>query len=181
METGSLCGSQQLVEVLTELGLDERAAEAYVLASAYISPVMVLGRESLEELKPLVTAVVRVKEYPDEKSWRLHARIADYTVLDFYGWATESGLKIVKALTEGRDPSQLLEERRERVERDRRRYWRILSEEGEVFLAYLDLPAMLAKHEGGRGAAGALLEALGDDLACCLAVVSAIVVSYEGS
>jgi len=113
---------RRAVEGLAGLGLDECAAEAYALASAYVSSVMVLGRESLKKLKPLVSAVVRVREYPDEKSWRLHAGIADYTVLDFYGWATESGLKVVKALAEGRALSQLLEERCERVDRFKNRF-----------------------------------------------------------
>jgi len=176
-----VAGLRGVVGVLAGLGLDECAAEAYVLASAYVSPVIVLGRSSLRDLEPLVAAVVRAREALNERSWKLHARIADYTVLDMYEWATDNGLEVVKALAEGRDPSELLSARRERVARDVKRYWRVAGEEGEAFVAYLNLPEMLSRHAEGRAAARRLLELMGDDLACCLAVVSAIVAELEGA
>lgn len=64
--------------------LISKAAESLCLASAYINL--------------------------DDRGWRLHTRIADYTTLDFYAWSTEHALKALKE-------NRLIEALQERIQR----------------------------------------------------------------
>ena len=155
-------------------GLPEPVLEAYCYASVYVSPVLVLGRECVGELRPLVVEKVLVDKELSDKDYKLHMRIADYTVLDFYAWATSKALEALRALAEGRDARPILEERLGRVREDKRRYWRIISDEGREFLLYLDLLPLLARARPSE--LGEILSSYGWVAPATLAIVSAVVI-----
>ena len=106
------------------------AAEALCLASLYISPIMT---NSLQDFDASIVKTVKTSKEMDNKDWKLHMRIADYTTLDFYTWATENAAEVLH-----RSLDEILRERRERIEKDVKRYWRLSEEKGRIFLAYLD-------------------------------------------
>ncbi len=155
---------QRVVQLFSEV-LDVRSSEALCLASSYVCPLMVLS--GFEDFSDAVVDVVRTEKELSIKDWKLHMRIADYTVLDFYSWAVESALKALR----GGDVEAVLEERKERIKKDKKRYWRLASEEGDVFLAYLD-PLLLAYRHGLLGR----LEEIGEDAAVTLGMISALVI-----
>lgn len=133
----------ELARVLAEaLEAEFRVIEGVVLASAYVSPVLVIGRRAVEGVAKLAVDVVESRADMDLRLWRLHLRIADYTVLDLYRWSTEH----VEALLEGRVGLQEFRREREaRIRRDKARYWRLTKAEGAPwkFLFYIDLASRL--------------------------------------
>jgi len=141
------------------------AAETLCLASAYVSPIMAVG--NIQDFRPAIIRTVRTSIEPDDKKWRLHMRIADYTTLDFYAWSTETALE---AIRKGR-LRQALEERAGRAADDEKRYWRLKPGEGRAFLTYLDPLKIVCE-------AGLIDEfkKLGEDAASVLGMIAAIVV-----
>jgi hypothetical protein len=111
-----------------------RAVEAIALASCYVSPIITF-QQDYKDLKPFSIDEVLINRELSEKDLKLHLRIADYSVIDFYRWAVGS---LLSSLKEGKIEEHL-EERRKRIEKDKKRYWRIASKEGKTFIAYLDL------------------------------------------
>lgn len=116
------------------LGVPVELAELLVYASTYVSPALLIGERYLEGAAKLAVGSVKVCREMDTASWKLHLRIADYTVLDFYEKCVDEALSIL----EGADPQPTLESRLERVKRDAKRYWRIACAEGRPFLLYID-------------------------------------------
>jgi len=142
-----------------------QAAETLCLASAYISPIMVV--EGLEDFEGVIIKTVKTPVNLDDRGWRLHMRIANYTTLDFYAWSTENALK---ALRENH-LIEALQERAQKAAEDEKRYWRLKPGEGKgrIFLAYLDpLKAVF-----NAGLKDEFLR-LGDDVASVLGVVAAL-------
>jgi hypothetical protein len=140
------------------------AIEAIALASCYVSPIITF-QQDYEDLKPFAIDEVYVNKKLSEKDLKLHFRIADYSVIDFYKWAVDS---LCLSIKEGKIREHL-EERRKRVEKDKRRYWRIASNEGKVFIAYLDLAQFLVEELN-------LDEEQLEDLASMFGIVAAVVV-----
>jgi hypothetical protein len=116
------------------------AVEAIALASCYVSPIITF-QQDYEDLRPFAIDEVYTNKELDEKDLKLHFRIADYSVIDFYKWAVDS---FCLSMEKGKIREHL-EERRKRVEKDKRRYWRISSKEGKTFIAYLDLAQFLVE------------------------------------
>ncbi len=143
---------------------DSALGEALVLASCYVSPLLVLGEGAGSLVERISVGVVRCSKEMGVNDWKLHLRIADYTILDMYRDCVVEALRVLRGEAGVED---VLEARRERVERDVKRYWRIAGGEGWVFLGYVDLLALL------RGDLDALRE-VGLDSAACLAVVPAV-------
>ena len=130
--------------VVKEFAVIEEAAEAVVLASTYVSPIIALGKGSFEKLEPLKVEEVESKVELQDRDWKLHFRIADYTVLDFYQWSLENARRLWEKDV---DLELLKHERKERIKKDKRRYWRL--QKGETsfpFLLYLDLAQLAAEH-----------------------------------
>jgi len=157
---------RRLVDLLVEeVGGGLEAVEAYVLASAYVSPILLIGRRVQEEASRLAVDVVESRRKLDLKMWKLHLRIADYTVLDLYRWSTEH----VEALLRGEvGLEEFRRERLAKIRRDKARYWRLTKAEGEPwsFLYYLDLASRLSedgveevKKLGAEAPAGLAIEA----------------------
>jgi hypothetical protein len=139
----SLTSLVDLVE--TGLGLEKSKAEALVLASAYVSPLLMLGKKSLRSLEPLSVDRVEARVKLTPRDLKLHLRIADYSVLDFYRWSVENAerLWVTKNL------SDLVKERAERIARDKKRYWRLRGGEKPLpFLLYVDLVQTIVNNPG---------------------------------
>lgn len=126
---------QALTEELVRAGLPREVAELLIFASTYVSPAMLVGDRYRGYLEELATDAIVVCRELSIGEWKLHLRIADYTVLDFYEESVDEALK---ALEEPSYIDRLLEGRRARISRDRRRYWRISCEGGRPFLYYID-------------------------------------------
>ena len=159
-------------EQLTDL--PRPVLEAYCYASVYVSPVLVLGRECVNDLSPLAVEKVLVNRELSDKEYKLHMRIADYTVLDFYAWATSGALEALRVMAGGQDARPILEERLERIRKDKRRYWRVISDEGCEFLLYLDLLLLLAR--AGPSELEGILSSYGWVAPATLAIVSAVII-----
>jgi len=134
--------AKRVLEAAGRLG---PAVEHAVAASLYVSPLIIAGEEGLGELKPYVVAEVKCSRELSDREWRLHFRIADYAVLDMAEWAIESTRRAVEGIRSGGGLSEVVEERKARVQRDLRRYWRISEEEGRTVVAYIDLLAACRK------------------------------------
>lgn len=131
---------ERLTRLLMDAGLSEVAAEASVLASAHISPLLALDRRAVRLLRPLEAGSVETSKKLNNREWKLHLRIADYTVLDFYIWSIENA----ERLWTEEDPKRIIGERLGRIGKDSKRYWRIIGE-GKKFLIYLDPVRLLWK------------------------------------
>jgi len=145
--------------------LNEMISEVLCLSSVYISPVITNSPEDFEDLK--LSEVKTSKELTD-KDWKLHMRIADYTVLDFYTWAVRQAFTRIK---EGKDIGFILKERREKIEKDKKRYWRIIDEEGKPFLFYIDMLDIAHR----TNLLGEILS-LGEDAFAIFGIVAVVVV-----
>ena len=112
--------------------------EAAVLASIYVSPLLALGGSVAECLERLAVDSVESKVLLDDRGWRLHLRIADYTVLDFYQWSSGHAEALWNPHV---DVKSFAEERAERIAKDKKRYWRLQRGEESPwkFMHYIDL------------------------------------------
>ncbi len=155
------------VSALRSAGVDGLFAEAVVLSSAYISPLLVLSEDYLRMVRRYSLGEVRVCKELGDREWKLHLRIADYSILDSYEGMVEKSIEYVRAPGDDEVRERVLAERREFVARDSRRYWRIACESGEPFLLYLDPLLILESLGGGVGE-------LTEDHAAALAVVPAV-------
>ncbi|MEZ0394535.1 MAG: hypothetical protein ABWK00_05800 [Desulfurococcaceae archaeon] len=155
-------------ELSAGLNLDEEVAELLVLSSIYVSPAILIGNNYLGEAKSLSISSVETCRELSLSEWKLHMRIADYTILDMYEWSVSSALKALEELRTGHVPSEILSERRRAVERDKKRYWRISCSGGRPFLLYVDVLDAAIK-----GAPGFLANAP-DDCAAALSIVPVI-------
>ncbi len=132
--------------------------ETIALASCYLCPILTSARD-YKNLKPFVLDEVYAEELSD-KDLKLHLRIADYSVTDFYVWATTSLYESVK---QGR-LEEHIKERLEKIKKDKKRYWRVLKESGDVFVAYLDLTKLLTT-----------VSEIPEIAACAFSVVTAVI------
>ena len=171
--------------IAAAISVDLGALDAVALASLYVSPLMVLGLRSLEQLRPLIVGTVETGLKLDAKSWKLHMRIADYTVLDFYAWATSAAYRALTAyLREGDEEalSKHLEERRSRIEKDKRRYWRI-ADKGEAprrpVIVYVDLLPALAERLRESEGLRKLLIGMGDLLCGLFGILAGVVIPED--
>jgi len=126
-----------------EIGI---GAKHTAIASIYVSPLLIIGEEALESLKPICVDYVKTEKELSDKDWKLHMRIADYTILDFYSWSTQNSSKIIGSWLKGKDFSKLIEERLSKIKKDKKRYWRIISETGKPIIVYLDLIKYIAEN-----------------------------------
>lgn len=120
------------------LSLNYSIAEAICLASCYVSPLLTLGPKAQSFMKELAVSEVPSKIELSLKDWKLHLRIADYSILDLYEWSTTQAQKL---WLEDVNVEELISERLVAIRKDERRYWRLQrgSMEPRTFLAYLDL------------------------------------------
>jgi hypothetical protein len=167
----SLTSLADLVE--TGLGIGKNTAEALVLASAYVSPLLVLGEKSSRILGSLSVDRVDVRVRLTPRDLKLHLRIADYSVLDLYRWSVESA----ERLWTKKNLSGLAKERAERIARDKKRYWRLRGSGKPLpFLFYVDLVQKIAKN---TGLLKNLLKLPPQEASAGLAILTAVVMGGE--
>ncbi len=151
--------------------LEREVAEAVCLASCYVSPLLALGPSAQRSLKDLAVGEVSSKVEMGVRDWKLHLRIADYSVLDLYEWSTTQAQKLWQ-----RDANfeKLISERVTAIKKDQKRYWRLQRGELEpkTFLVYLDLVQSLHK----AGALRSISEHDVDAVSACLAINVSVLV-----
>jgi len=129
--------------ILEETSIPFELSESLVLASSYISPLLVLGRRFLPFVEKLSVEVVRIckNKTLDIKQWKLHLRIADYTTLDFYEKSVIEAMNLIAKshVLSKKELNSILENRLKRIKEDTKRYWRIKCSEGKPFLYYIDM------------------------------------------
>jgi len=130
-----------LVHVFEAKGFSRELVEALILSSTYISPLLVLTAKYLNDIDHMCIEKVKTCKELDDSSWKLHLRIADYTILDMYEKCIEENIKVLNLLKSNivEEVNNVLEERITRVKKDKKRYWRIACDSGMTFLYYVDL------------------------------------------
>jgi len=136
-------------------GLEEELAEALVTASIYISPIMVISKKYSDAIDKLSVEKIKTCKKLSTRDWKLHMRIADYSVLDMYEFSINGALRVIESCSRN-ELSRIINDREKAVRRDTKRYWRIRCEEqtGEVFLYYIDNLKLYADKCGLEGACG---------------------------
>ncbi|RLE53254.1 MAG: hypothetical protein DRJ26_03595 [Candidatus Methanomethylicota archaeon] len=138
---------QKMVNILSESSkIDKSVIEAVALASAYVTPLISFPKSS-GDLEPLITLKVLSKNKLPEKEIKRHLRISGYTILDFHEKVTTEAyatiLEACKKATLREALEKLINKREKLAEKDSKRYWRIISKEGEAVILYLDLISCL--------------------------------------
>ena len=156
---------------MKRLRADPVFLDSLILASCFVTPLLLIGAEAADEARRYAVSIVNTKVDMGVKDWKLHLRIADYSVLDLYAWCTSHS----KRLWEGYDLNKFVDERRRAVQKDRRRYWRLERGEGEgrPFLAYLDLAQYLIED------LDSLLRLPKEEAALGLAIIPAVLITEE--
>ncbi len=123
-------------------GLDEFIVESIILSSLYISPLFMLSESIIDKINTMILDVVYTCKDLDIRDWKLHMRIADYSIVDWYEETVDLAIEFLE--TRDRDKQiTILDKRREMASRDKKRYWRISCEKGRVFMYYIDLLKLL--------------------------------------
>ena len=114
--------------------------ESIIFSSLYISPLLVIGNKVHNIIHSIGIDHVYTNKTLDIKDWKLHLRIADYTILDMYEKCVMENIEALKCFRFGNTycVKKIIEERCNRVKNDKKRYWRIISDEGRPFLTYID-------------------------------------------
>ncbi len=137
---------EALPAVMVEHGVPRELAEALVLASVYISPLLVIGEEYIKLLERYSIDKVLVCRELNDNEWKLHLRIADYSILDMY---KERVFEILDAIENNLLDEEFLEKvfekRRADVAKDKKRYWRIVCDHGKPFILYIDVLNTITK------------------------------------
>ena len=122
-------------------GLEEIVAEAIILASTYIVPVIILDNVVLDKLRKTNTVAYEVlsqKELKD-KDIKLHMRIAEYSVKDYH-------IEVISRIEKAIEENKLQEEVKWREKlciKDSKRYWRIKQNKGKTLIVYIDILRVL--------------------------------------
>lgn len=136
-----------LVDVLSNIfDFEDYVCDSIVLSSIYVSPLLVLDVKLFNQILKVSTDYVELKVKLGVRDWKLHLRIADYTILDMYRQCVEDAEKLWSLNV---DLSNFINERLERIRSDKKRYWRLSKGETSkgVFLAYLDVAGLIVKKQ----------------------------------
>jgi len=114
--------------------------ESIIFSSLYISPLLVIGNKVHDLIHSIGIDHVYTNKMIDVKDWKLHLRIADYTILDMYEECVMENIEALKCFRLGNTDcvKKIIGERCNRVRNDKKRYWRIISNKGRLFLTYID-------------------------------------------
>jgi len=166
----------EFIKTMSEmLKVNREITEAICLASCYVSPILALGSKSQDSLKSISISEIPTKIKMSLQDWKLHLRIADYSVLDLYEWSTINAEKLWEPKVNVED---LVNERLEAIKRDEGRYWRLRRDnlEPKTFLIYLDLIQTLWK----KGADVKILNNYDKNVvAACLAINVAVFIKTQ--
>ncbi|MCS7369365.1 MAG: hypothetical protein NDF57_06625 [archaeon GBS-70-058] len=126
---------ETLVEKLTIKSLRKEIAELLAFSSTYISPAIIIGEKYRSELESKAVETVKISRELNLAEWKLHLRIADYSVLDFHEKCIEEALQ---AIEKPHITKTILNDRRGRIIKDKKRFWRVLSDQGKPLIYYID-------------------------------------------
>jgi hypothetical protein len=150
----------ELMKTIQELepGIPAYVIESLILTSCYVNALVVLGRQSLSILGPLIIWALRSTAELDEVEVKRNLRIIGYAITDFhnenskraYGMLRETAEKIKK----GEDQSgvkgeieKFINERKRLAMVDgEKRFWRLRQAGGEeerIVIAYLDVVPLI--------------------------------------
>lgn len=120
--------------------LPNELVESIILSSTYISPLLVIGDKIHNIIHDIGIDHVYTDKSLDINSWKLHLRIANYTVLDMYEKCIIENIEALECLRSGNTECvmEIIKQRYSRVQKDKKRYWRIISDSGRPFLTYID-------------------------------------------
>ncbi len=132
-------------KMFIDIGFNELFVESIVFSSIYISPLMLLSNKYLDIVEKYSIETINICRELSIRDWKLHLRIADYTILDSYEETVQYSIEYLENIDKPSVSRKVFEERRKLVERDSKRYWRIKCSEGQnIFLHYLD-PLLLVR------------------------------------
>ncbi len=139
--------AEELINILTSTGYDKVFLDAIVSASSYISPLMILSPKYLKLVEENSLGVVGVCQELSIKDWKLHMRIADYTILDSYENLVLQAIEYIRNTNDPKKRSEIINERKKFYNKDKKRYWRILCDNSSKnFLYYLDPLLIIEKN-----------------------------------
>ena len=117
----------QIFKVLDLLKERRVEIEAIKLASAFVSPLIVLKEKSLKDFEDLIIEKIKIKEKLNDRELKRNLRLINYSITDFYQESIE--------LAKKKD----LKGRKELIKKDLKRFWRLKFEKrGKAFIFYLD-------------------------------------------
>lgn len=166
---------ERLVRFMVKnFNIDFRVVEALVLASTYVSPLMVMGKSILKSLEKICVDTVYSNVKLDNFGWKLHFRIVDYTVLDFYVWSTSHSKQLWKQEV---SLEEFVKERKKKINKDKKRYWRLQKGEEKPLplVFYLDLAQTIAKNIRNRRIREEFLKLPVGEVEAGLAIEAAII------
>ena len=167
-----------VVKVYEMLGYPLELSEGLVLASTYISPLLVEGEHYTSALSEGVVHTIYTCKSLSVNDWKLHLRITDYSILDSYEESVDEALEFIGAIRSGNFDlvQRILERRKGKAKKDARRYWRISCGSGKAFLLYYD-PIKAIGPVVRRSSK--LAESLADNHAVALALTPAVNLSVR--
>lgn len=138
-----ISGLDGVIEIISKaLNIPPLVSEVLAFSSIYISPLLVIGDTFRENIENNSIEIIKICKKMDVKSWKLHLRIADYTILDMYEENVNEALEIINKLkmkkVEINEVERIVKSRIARVKKDAKRYWRIKCDKGKPFLYYID-------------------------------------------
>jgi len=140
-ETFSLVGFLEDI-----LGFENYVCDSIVLSSVYVSPLLVTDVKLFNRILKISIDHIELKVKLKVKDWKLHLRIAAYTILGMYRQCIEDAKELWNLNV---DLFKFIKNHSEIVGRDKKRYWRL--SRGElpigVFLAYLDIAGLIVKKQ----------------------------------
>ncbi len=144
--------------------------ESIVYSSLYVSPLFVVGSRYSGFVDECSIGSVYVSRELSDRDWKLHLRIADYSITDMYLDCIEEACRALECMVSGDSGcvEDIIRGRVERVYKDMKRYWRIKSGEGTVFLSYIDLLKILYNSRD------VVKEKISREYCICLSIIPAI-------
>ncbi len=166
--------AEELISILsTTTNYDIVFLDAVVSASTYISPLMVLSPRYIKLIEENSLGRIGVCQELSIKDWKLHMRIADYTILDSYEDSVIQAMEYIKNINDPKKRSEIIKKRIEFYYRDKKRYWRILCDNPRYNLMYYLDPLMIIERSIDK-----LKNKLKIDYAFGLAVLPAINLTF---
>lgn len=127
--------------LLESNGVSPLLAEAMLLSSIYISPLVVLSENTLASIHKYASiGSVLTDKKLSSNDIKIHMRIAEYAMKDYY-------FDIIKSLwhdLQKKDLNELMKQRKKFARDDIKRFWRINRNRGRTVISYID-PLIILK------------------------------------
>jgi len=130
--------SPEFAHIDVPLNVERVAFESLLLSLFYVSPLIVLSVKAAEDMQGFEIFSIKTNTREDNKTRKLHLRVCDYSVIDWYPKITRLGME------------KKFDERLSYVKNDsEKRFWRLKPYEGEERILFLDILSFVypAPHE----------------------------------